>query len=199
MLKQKQYLLYRKEENSSNTGGDGSRKVSDKEKEEALRKANAEVEKRKAKLKQALEVSLDSPEEGLAILNADDDLKGLKSSKVLEQLLFMKKVNERGKEIRVKGSSKYKKQSKLASSAETEYYKTKRDIVMEEMRNNYPKDFEVSSLEYDSLTTEEKVKIDRYSKLKRELAKKEAEMKKQKKLKQEAGPIVNINQVISNL
>ncbi len=195
----KQYLLYRKDEESSDTSESTAKKVSGREKEEVMSKANAEVEKRKNKLKQALEVSLDTPEEGLAILSADDELNGLNSSKILEQLFVMKEINKRGKEIKVKGSSAYKKQSKALSSAETEYYKTQRDILMEEINNGYPKDFDVSSVDYDALSIEEKVKVDNYSRLKRKLAEKEKTMAKQKKIKQEAGPIININQLLNNL
>lgn len=189
------YIEYRKnEENGTSVQG---QRVSEEEKKDVLGKADKEVSKKKDKLQQALEVYLSSPDAGLQTLNTDEDLSSFNSSKILEQLLVMKELNERGNKLRLKGSAGYKRQVLKQSEAESDYYKDQRAVIKAEMEMGVPRDYE-TSLDYDSLSTEDKIKIDNIRRIKRKLPEKEAKYKNLKRQVDNAGPIVDINDVINN-
>ena len=169
--------------------------VSNSEKAEARRIVNKKIKDRKTKLQQVLDVSLDSFDDGIDMLEKDDDL--AKSSQVLEMLLIAKEASDLNKivveDYKIKkGEKAYAKALKLEAEVGQDYYKDKLEV--EKFKRDYSSIYNSNP---DSLSPEERFKLNKIKKIEKGLKEKEEKLKKVEKERKNAGPIVDVNSLVN--
>ena len=174
------------------------KEISPEEEREVQEKLSQELRRKSQKFNDALSVFLEEPEKGVIDLYNDEDFKGSDPQAVLEYLLMAQKLNDEGKEISVRGNVEYNRKLSNSYQAQANFNKIKLQIKKKELEGNLPPDYD-KVVDYSSLSTEEKIRIDEIEELKKQLPSNKKKAERSEKEAKREGPIVNINKIMKKM
>lgn len=187
------YVSYKREEVKPKEPK--KKELSEREQNDIRNMLGEVIDRKREKLNEALNVYIDDPQKGIIDLYSDETYEGKDPRKILEGLFLMKNINDEAKDGLIKGSLDYKRVKDRKADAETEYNKVRLKIAKLESETNWPRDYE-KVLKYDSLSMEDKIRLDKIHKLKKQLGEKEIKMRQAQGDALRSGPIVDINKVV---